>query len=522
MHACAEVSVVRGTNPVAHRIAPSRGFCRLGSPCSAARWPPPASCRRSVGLPASNQSDSWSDRTAPSHRQVGESREDPITAGRRGTLAIPVETDPVGPVSLVPLMYGSWSILAAALGTAIHGDPTSPPGPPRLLVLTRSYGFEHEVVRRPTPEVRSLVEDVLLDWGTQAGFEAVLTRDTSEFEGESLARYAGVLFFTTGDIPLTPPQRATFLAAIEAGMGFVGVHSATDTFYSWPEYGALVGGYFDGHPWHEKVRVRVEGGAHPATRYLDTTFDIVDEIYQFRAPYDRARVSVLLSLDADSIDVTRPDVRRTDRDFALAWTREQGRGRVFYTALGHRPEVWSDPRFSAHLGGGIAWALRMDRPAPTLSAEDERLRTYAREHRGDPALGHAIFRRESGPMCLRCHVVHGEGAPVGPDLSRLARTATREQILEHVLAPSASITRGYAATILELTDGTLLTGRVLEENAERLRVADTNGVVREVALDLVSTRRESPVSLMPEGLARTLTTTEFADLLAWLETLRGP
>jgi len=419
-------------------------------------------------------------------------------------------------------MVGTWSILAAVVSLAMSGDSAPQPLPPRLLVLTRSYGFDHEVVRRPTAESTSLVEDVLTQWGAEEGFEAVLTRGTTEFDPDRLSRYAGVLFFTTGDPPLTAPQRAAFLAAIEAGLGFVGVHSATDTFYSWPEYGALIGGYFDGHPWHEKVRVRVEDRSHPATRYLDASFDLVDEIYQFRAPYDRKRVSVLLSLDPETIDVARPDVRRTDRDFALAWTREHGRGRIFYTALGHRPEVWSDPRFSAHLRGGIAWALRMDRPAPTLSADDERLRTHARLNRGDPALGHAIFRRDSGPMCLRCHVVHGEGAAVGPDLSRLARTATREEILEHVLAPSAEIARGHGATILELGDGTLLTGRVLEENVERLRLADSNGAVRDVALDLVAKRRDSSVSLMPEGLARTLTPTEFADLVAWLETLRGP
>lgn len=419
-------------------------------------------------------------------------------------------------------MFVSWSILAVVANLATTGDTTSKSVPRRLLVLTSSYGFEHDVVRRSTADAPSLVERTLTQWGQDEGFEAVLRRDTAEFEPDRLACYAGVLFFTTGDPPLTPPQRTAFLSAIEKGLGFVGVHSATDTFYSWPEYGALIGGYFDGHPWHEKVRVRVDDRAHPATRYLGASFELVDEIYQFRAPYDRARVSVLLSLDTASIDVARPEVHRTDGDFALAWTREQGRGRVFYTALGHRPEVWSDPRFSAHLRGGIAWALRMDRAAPTFAAEDERLRAHARENHGDPALGHAIFRRESGPMCLRCHVVHGEGAAVGPDLSRLARTATREEILEHVLAPSAEIARGYGATILEMDDGTLLTGRVLEENAERLRVADSSGVVRDVALHLVATRRESPVSLMPEGLARTLTPTEFADLIAWLETLRGP
>ncbi|MBL8862205.1 MAG: ThuA domain-containing protein [Planctomycetes bacterium] len=402
----------------------------------------------------------------------------------------------------------------------VEGSPSADRRP-RLLVLTRSWGFEHDVVRRASPQEPSLVERALVAWGEEVGYEAVLARDTAEFEPERLARHAGVLFYTTGELPLSAPQRAAFLAAIEGGLGFVGIHPATDTGYAWPEYGALIGAYFDGHPWHERVRVRVPDRTHPATRDLDPVFEIVDEIYQFRAPYDRARLHVLLELDTDAVDLARPGVNRTDRDFALAWTRSQGRGRVFYTALGHRPEVWSDARFAAHVRGGIAWALGIDAPRPALRPEDEALRAFVREHPGDPARGHAVFRRTSGPMCIRCHAVHGEGAVVGPDLSRLGRERTREEILEQILAPSARIAAGYRATVLELADGTLVTGRVQEESAERIALVDAAAERRELDPRQVVDRRESPASLMPDGLARTLTPTEFADLVAWLQTLRG-
>lgn len=392
---------------------------------------------------------------------------------------------------------------------------------PRVLVYTTSAGFEHDVVRRPAEGELSLVERELVRLGVESGFEAVPSRDPAEFDRERLARYDAVLFYTTGELPLTAEQRASFLAFVANGKGFVGVHCATDTFYEWPEYGALIGAYFDGHPWHEKVGVRVEDTAHAATRYWGDSCEITDEIYQFRAPYDRSKVHVVASLDVESVDLARPAVKRTDRDFALAWTREHGKGRVFYTALGHRPEVWMDPRFRTHLRGGIEWALRRDAPLVHLSAEDDAYRAFAGTHAGDPARGFDVFRRESGPMCARCHAVFGEGGTVGPDLSDLARRSTRAEIVEQVLAPSAKIDAGYRAVILEMKDGTLRTGRVESETPERIVLWDTDAQRHELAPQDVTARRASDASLMPEGLARTLTQAEFADLVAWLGTLKG-
>jgi type 1 glutamine amidotransferase len=143
---------------------------------------------------------------------------------------------------------------------------------------------------------------------------------------------------------------------VRAGKGFAGIHSATDTFYKWPEYGEMIGGYFDGHPWHQDVRVKVEDRQHPASAHLQDGLTINDEIYQFRN-WSRDRVHVLLSLDPASVDLQKEGVKRSDRDFALAWTRTLGSGRVFYTALGHEPDVWRDPRFQQHLTSGIEWAI---------------------------------------------------------------------------------------------------------------------------------------------------------------------
>jgi putative heme-binding domain-containing protein len=156
-----------------------------------------------------------------------------------------------------------------------------------------------------------------------------------------------------------------------------------------------------------------------------------------------------------------------------------------------------------------------------LAADDAVYRDFAREHPGDPARGYQVFRRESGPMCIRCHTVYGEGGAVGPDLSDLARKHTRAEIVEQVLAPSAEIESGYVATIFGMRDGTIVTGRIQSESAERIAVWDTTAVVRELVPSDVEERRTSSVSLMPDGLARTLTQAEFADLVAWLGTLKG-
>jgi len=218
-----------------------------------------------------------------------------------------------------------------------------------LLYLNHSAGFKHETAKTSGPIVKQ--------WGQKSGaFEATVTDDCSALTAENLKSYDAVLFYTTGELPLSDEQKKALLDFVRGGKGFAGVHSATDTFYKWPDYGEMIGGYFDEHPWNQQVRVRVEERDHPATRHLGESFLIKDEIYQFKN-WSRDKVHVLLSLDPASVDLTRKSVHRTDRDFAITWTRNFGKGRVFYTALGHDPEVWADPRFETHLVNGIRWIM---------------------------------------------------------------------------------------------------------------------------------------------------------------------
>jgi uncharacterized protein len=243
------------------------------------------------------------------------------------------------------------------VGFALAAAPAGP-APPRLLMVTYSAGYQHDVVRRPAATELSIAERVVGELGRRSGaFDVTYaaTRDDLErLTPASVRAHRALLFFTTGELPIAAPVRQVAFDAVREGGGFVGVHSATDTWYTVPEYGDLIGARFDSHPWHQRVRLLVEDRAHPATRELGEALEIKDEIYQFR-DWTRRDVHVLLRLDPRSVEVARG--KRTDGDYALAWTKAYGRGRVVYTALGHEPDVWADSRFHGHLLGAIRWAL---------------------------------------------------------------------------------------------------------------------------------------------------------------------
>lgn len=256
-----------------------------------------------------------------------------------------------------------------------------PAGRPRVAVLTFSGGFKHGALE--------LAEKTIQRIADQSGaFEAVCLGqyrqpsdqiDLGMINDEWLKPLAGLVFYTTSgerDLELlTAAQREALIGAIRDGKAFIGIHSATDTFYKWPEYGEMVGAYFDGHPWtadSAPVTIRVEDRDHPATLHLGPSWFLQEEIYQFRAPYQRDKLHVLMSLDTQATDMSVQGIKRTDGDFALAWTKFHGKGRVFYTALGHRDDVWTNELFQKHLLGGIRWALGLapgkpDTPAPGQS-----------------------------------------------------------------------------------------------------------------------------------------------------------
>jgi uncharacterized protein len=243
--------------------------------------------------------------------------------------------------------------LAAGVLAALAPWATGAAAKKRILMVTHTAGFRHDSI--------PVGEEVLKELGQRpsGGWEVDYARTADDVRqmitAENLRKYDLVFFGnTTGELPFSDEAKTAFTEWLKSGKGFAGVHAATDTFYKWPEYGKIIGGYFDGHPWHQQVTVRVEDPKHPAASHLGSSFEITDEIYQFR-DWNRGDKRVLLSIDPGSIDTTKG--KRPDKDYAVAWVSQYGKGRVFYTSLGHRKEVWQDPRYQEHLIGGIRWAL---------------------------------------------------------------------------------------------------------------------------------------------------------------------
>ncbi|MHC5034190.1 MAG: ThuA domain-containing protein [Planctomycetota bacterium] len=216
----------------------------------------------------------------------------------------------------------------------------------KLLMSRHSEGWEHSFLPHAEVAIKKM--------GKESGlFEAVTTARSTLITAEELAKYDVLVFATTGELPLSGEQKEALLDFVRGGKGFVGIHNATDTCYEWPEYGEMIGGYFAGHPWYQKVTVSVEDGDHPAVAMLGDSFEVVDEIYNFRN-WDRAKTHVLMSLDNGSVDVAKG--LREDDDYAMAWCHQYGEGRVIYTALGHPDELWDEPWFLEHILACIKWA----------------------------------------------------------------------------------------------------------------------------------------------------------------------
>ena len=235
--------------------------------------------------------------------------------------------------------------------------PKAASGKKHLLVIGQSAGFTHDSISQGMLTLGKIGQESGLFDVTLRTDAGLITKKPLKGNAKNLDYFHAVFFMTTGELPLDDSQKADLLAFIrDDGKGFVGSHTATDTLYQWPEYGEMIGGYFDGHPWHQEVQIKVEDRDFPATRHLPAFFTITDEIYQFK-DFSRDRVRVLMSLDNSSVDVTKKGVKRADKDFAVAWTRQYGKGRVFYCSLGHRETVWDRPEIQKMWLEGIRWAM---------------------------------------------------------------------------------------------------------------------------------------------------------------------
>ncbi|MGC4868793.1 ThuA domain-containing protein [Micromonospora sp. DT53] len=237
---------------------------------------------------------------------------------------------------LLALVTGLAVLMAGliALPTQASAAPLT-----KVLVFSKTAGFRHSAIPNGIAAIQQL--------GSANGFSVTATEDAGQFTTSNLAQYQAVVFMsTTGDV-LNDSQQSAFESYIAAGGGYVGVHAAADTEYSWPWYGALVGAYFDSHPAIQTATVKIEDQSNPSTAHLPSTWVRSDEWYNYRTN-PRSTARVLASLDESSYSGGN-----MSGDHPITWCKAVGSGRAWYTGLGHTEASYTDSNFTKMLLGGL-------------------------------------------------------------------------------------------------------------------------------------------------------------------------
>ena len=254
-------------------------------------------------------------------------------------------------------------IALAIIGLSLQ-LPAFSQGPKKLLFLTHAALYKHTSL--------GPAEKTVTELGKAGGFEVTTVEgykqdpkqlDFSFLTPEYLNQFDGIMMMTNGNLPMTDAQKKALLEFVKGGKALIGAHCASLTFYNYPEFGEMLGGYFNRNlPQGTIAVLKVEDARHPATKMLGTSWPIVDEFYLFgTAPWDaskpddnidvlfknkilmgfsRSRVHVLLSLDTEHMDMSKQPNLKRGGDYPQAWTREYGKGRTFYTSLVHRADLW--------------------------------------------------------------------------------------------------------------------------------------------------------------------------------------
>ncbi|REK19633.1 MAG: ThuA domain-containing protein [Planctomycetota bacterium] len=239
-------------------------------------------------------------------------------------------------------------------------------------MVTQSAGFKHGSVTRKSEQL-SPAERAMTDLGISSNlFRVDCTQDVSKITKDMLDNYDIVMFYTTGDLPFEPDVQEYLFNdwAKQKGHGFIGVHSAADTYHNYEPYWDMLGGTFNGHPWNanQTVTVTVHDPEHPVSQPWGDEFEITDEIYQFKH-WQPEKVHVLMSLNMAKTSLKKP------YHVPIAWVKQYGDGKVLHMSLGHREDVWTNEKYQQSLLGGIKWMLGMEEgdaaPNPELSSAQE-------------------------------------------------------------------------------------------------------------------------------------------------------
>ncbi|MGE3508911.1 MAG: ThuA domain-containing protein [Vicinamibacterales bacterium] len=291
------------------------------------------------------------------------------------------------PVARLSLAAATAVLALAAMPLVAQqaGQAPAPPGGPgkKLLFLTHAGFYKHPSL--------GPAEKAVIEWGKPGGFSVTTVEgykydakqlDFSFLTPRYLNQFDAIMMMTNGNLPFTSAQKEMLLNFVKSGKGFVGVHCASLTFYDYPAFGEMLGAYFlkgaTNSAQRKIVVLKVEDQTHPATRMLGTTWPVWDEFYVFGRPgvpgedvdslfknkipiaFSRNRHHVLLSVDTERTDLKDTQFK-AGGDYPQAWSRTYGDGRVFYSAFGHREDIWSvDPVFQAHITGALRWVLKLE------------------------------------------------------------------------------------------------------------------------------------------------------------------
>lgn len=288
------------------------------------------------------------------------------------------------------LLISAHLLSAAVLGCLAGLTATADAAQKKVLVVTTTTGFRHSSI----PTAEKVIGELAEKSGAFAVEYARVTPEEAEYEGadgkpdkakvdaairkvlaekmspKALDSYDAIVFAnTTGDLPV--PDKEAFLNWIKSGKGFVGMHSATDTFHGYPAFIDMIGGEFRSHGPQVEVDAINQDKECPACRHLGNNWKLYDEIYLFKN-FDASKVHGLLTLDKHPND-------KTPGNYPISWSKNYGQGRVFYTSLGHREDIW-DPNtpanfkrmntpeiaraYQEHILGGIRWALGLESWTP--------------------------------------------------------------------------------------------------------------------------------------------------------------
>ena len=233
----------------------------------------------------------------------------------------------------------------------------------KVLFFTKSSGFEHSVIARKEGKP-ALAERILTEIGKEHGFEVVASKDGRLFDPDKIGQWDAFAFETTGDLtthgdhkdgePMSKDGKQAFLDAIRDGKGFVGMHCASDTFHSRGDqidpYIEMLGGEFITHGAQQKAKLLVADPGFPGAHPFVKSFEINDEWYALKNQADDLHVII-------AHDTKEMKGKMYERpNFPETWARMHGKGRVFYTSMGHREDVWENPFYQGLLMGALSWA----------------------------------------------------------------------------------------------------------------------------------------------------------------------